>query len=81
MAKTILTASSDRYVVGRQVIPWVHRRCGLCPTWFKFRYDEASREINEHGYFKVICPDCEHEFVYERVAHIPDQHMTFIEVD
>lgn len=71
----------DRFTVGKQVIPYSIRRCGRCSTWFKFRYDEAVREIREHGYFTLICPDCECEFTYEREMHLPDENMTFVEVD
>ena len=79
MAHTL--SIKDRFIVGRKVIPYSIRKCGMCSTWFKFRYDEAVREIREHGYFILICPDCESEFTYEREMHLPNENMQFFEID
>lgn len=72
--------SQDDFTVGKQVIPYAHRRC-QCSNWFKFRYDEAVNSINVKGFYTVACPCCEREYTYEREMHIPDQYMKFVEVD
>lgn len=71
----------DKYTVGTLVKAYTHRRCGVCCCWFKFRYDIAVKSIREDGYFKVICPGCDREYVYEHEAHLPQDNMKFIEVE
>lgn len=67
------------YTVGEKVIPYTHRRCGRCSCWFRFRFDEAFEEIDNAGYFMVVCPECDSEFIYEDIRHLPDVYMKFIE--
>ena len=69
------------YTVGKKVIPYSYRKCGRCSCWFGFRMDEAINEINEAGYFMLVCPECDSEFVYERIAHLPIENMKFIEAE
>lgn len=71
----------NRFEVGTKVIPYVHRSCMYCKTWMRFRYDEACREIITNGYYKLICPECEHEYTYESEMYLPDTYMKFIEVE
>ena len=71
----------NHFVVGTLVKPYTHRRCGRCCSWFKFRFDLAVEQIREEKYFRVICPECESEFVYEDERHLPDAYMTFIEAE
>lgn len=71
----------DKYTVGTLVKAYTHRRCGKCSCWFKFRFDEAVNEIREAGYFMVMCPECDSEFVYEDERHLPEAFMKFIEVE
>lgn len=71
----------ENFTVGDRVIPYAHRRCPFCDSWFRFRHDEAAGEIRHHDYFKVVCPDCDREYVYERVEHLPTDHMKFAEVE
>ena len=71
----------DEYTVGTLVKAYTHRRCGKCCCWFKFRFDKAVKHIRQDGYFKVVCPACESEFVYEDERHLPDAYMKFIEVE
>jgi hypothetical protein len=69
------------FTVGKKVIPYSHRKCGYCKCWFGFRFDEACREIENAGYFMVVCPECEREYVYEREEHLPDENLRFIEAE
>lgn len=70
-----------RFTIGEKVKPYAYRSCMYCKTWLRFRYDEACKEIATHGFYKLVCPDCDHEYVYEREMHLPDTYMKFIEVD
>lgn len=72
---------NENFTVGERVIPYSHRRCIHCKSWFRFRYDEACLEIEVTGYYKLICPVCEKEYIYEREMHLPDEYITFKEVD
>ena len=67
--------------VGDFVIAFTFRSCAECNSWFRFRYDKAAEAINKYGYYKVACPICDREYVYERVEHLPNLHMKFNEVD
>ena len=80
MAK-YLRLSNENFTVGKKVLPFVHRPCHYCKGWFKFRYDTACSEIATNGFFKLICPYCEKEYVYEREMHLPDTYMKFVEID
>lgn len=73
--------NQEEFDVGHYVTPFTYRKCGYCCSWFKFRYDKAAESINKYGYYKVVCPICDREYVYEKEEHLPDQHMKFIEVD
>ena len=71
----------NRFAVGEPVEAWSYRKCGACPFWFKFRYDDAVAEIEQHGYYRLICPECEREHTYDMVQQLPNQYMKFIEVE
>ena len=71
----------DRFSVGKLVIPHTQQQCSECKSWFRFRYDEACKEISNSGLYKVICPTCNKEYVYESESHLPGTYMKFIEVD
>ena len=76
-----LLIDEQNYTVGTLVKAYTHRRCGECCCWFKFRFDEAVSEIREAGYFMVVCPKCDSEFVYEMEQHLPDVYMKFVEAE
>ena len=71
----------ENFTVGEKVIPYSHRRCHYCNTWFRFRYDAACKEIASNGFYKLVCPECEREYVYEREMHLPDENIRFVEVE
>ena len=70
---------NENFTVGERVIPYSHRKCTHCKSWF--RYDEACLGIESAGYYKLVCPVCEKEYIYEREMHLPDDNLRFIEVD
>lgn len=81
MAEPSNYITCGNYEIGTVVYAYTHRRCGRCCCWFKFRFDKAVQAIRKDGYYKVVCPACDSEYVYEREDHLPNQHMKFIEVD
>lgn len=81
MAKLSKYPTYSNYEIGTLVYAYTHRRCGRCCGWFKFRFDKAVQAIRKDGYYKVVCPACDGEFLYEDERHLPDTYMKFSEVD
>lgn len=69
------------FTVGKKVIPYTYKRCGVCSSWFGFRYDEAEKQCLGEQYFKYVCPECECEYVCVRAEHLPKEYMKFVEVE
>lgn len=81
MAKTHKITVKEEFEVGHYVTPFTYRKCYNCCSWFKFRYDKGAEAIRKYGYYKIVCPICDSEYVYEREDHIPTDHMKFVEVE
>ncbi len=79
--KELLIDREFNYTVGNRVSAFAHQQCARCSTWFRFSYDKAISEINEAGYFKIVCPECDSEYLYERAQHVPKEYLVFKEVD
>lgn len=75
--KELLIDREFNYTVGERVSVFTHQQCHNCGAWFRFNYDEAIAEINEAGYFKVVCPCCDSDYLYERAHHVPKEYLVF----
>ena len=70
----------ENYTVGDKVRAFSHRQCINCASWCRFDYDLAKSEIEEAGYFKLVCPVCEYSYVFDNMQYLPKEHMIFREL-